>query len=268
MRVGRWALRVTLGGCLIMMVVRGIFVVGVLAAVAGTGAGCAHEGGAAKGPKEGEQTAALNRWLRDVDVSVPPTTYRVEPPDSIKVVAPQVKEIDGTQAKLRPDGKIGLNLVGELTVAGLTPSEIAEEITQKLDKFYRKGSVHVSVEVTAFESKKFYIFGVVNSPGVKTYTGRDTVVKALADAGFNDDSWPEKVVLIRPSEDVNVKQRVTIDVKQMYREGKADQNFLIEEGDLIYVPPNPLAEFRMTVNDWLGPIVPATDLALMATTGF
>src|SRR5258706_3599190 len=45
---------------------------------------------ATKGKKNGE----LNKWLQEVEVAVPPSTYRVQPPDAIKITAPAVKELD------------------------------------------------------------------------------------------------------------------------------------------------------------------------------
>ena len=218
----------------------------------------------AKPPKNTE----LNKWLNEVDAVVPPSTYRVQPPDAIKITAPAVKEIDNTEARIRTDGKINLNLIGDIYVAGLSPSEIAEEITKRLGQFYNKDALFVSIEVTEFASKKYYVFGQVWSPGVKPYTGRDTVIKVLAEAGLNEDAWPQKVVLVRPSEDVNVRQKVTIDLKAMSMEGRTDQNYLLEEGDLVYVPPSPLAEFRIKMERILAPIVPMTDIAFMAMGGF
>jgi polysaccharide export outer membrane protein len=214
-----------------------------------------------------QKNAQLNKWLADVDVAVPPSTYRVDPPDVIKITAPAVKEVDQTSARIRTDGKISLNLLGDVYVAGMSPSEIAEDLTSRLGKFYNKETIFVSVEVTEFASKKYYVFGQVNSPGVKSYTGRDTVIKVLAEAALNDDAWPQKVVLIRPNEDPNVRQKVTIDLKQMYLDGKTDQNFLLEEGDLVFVPPSPLAELRIQMTKLLTPIMPVADFAMMAYTG-
>jgi polysaccharide export outer membrane protein len=214
------------------------------------------------------KNAALNKWLREVEMDIPRTVYRVQPPDVIRVNAPAIKELDKSQATIRSDGKITLNLVGEVYVAGMSPTEIAGELSNRLTKFYQKDSIYVSVDVTAFESKKYYVFGQVFAPGVKNYTGRDTILKAIADAGLNEDAWPQKVVIVRPHEDQNVRQKVTVDLKAMYESGKADQNYLLEEGDLIYVPPSPLAEFRMKFDRLMTPIVPVMDFAIMATTGF
>lgn len=215
-------------------------------------------------PSSSAKNATLNKWLADVDVDVPPGIYRIEPPDVIRITAPAIKELDKAEARVRTDGKITLNLVGEMYVANMSPSEVAEELSKKLEKFYNKDTIFVTVEVTVFESKKYYVFGQVFVPGVKPFTGRDTVVKVLADAGLNEDAWPQKIVLVRPNEDTKVRQKVTIDVKEMYQSGKVTQNYILEEGDLIYVPPSPLAEFRITFDKLLAPIKPVTDLAMMA----
>jgi polysaccharide export outer membrane protein len=214
------------------------------------------------------KNADLNRWLTQVETDIPATTYRVQPPDAIRITAPSIKEIDGANVRIRPDGKIALNLVEDVYVAGMSPAEIAQELSNRLTKFYNKESIQVAVDVTDFQSKKYYVFGQVFAPGVKPFTGRDTIVKVLAEAGLNEDAWPQKVVLVRPHEDANVRQKVTVDLKAMYQAGKADQNYLLEEGDLIYVPPSPLAEFRMTFEKLLAPIMPATDIAMMAMGGF
>src|SRR5688500_17732477 len=50
--------------------------------------------------------------------------YRVDPPDEIIIKAPKIAELDGTRQKVRPDGKISLNMVGDVYVVGMTPSEI------------------------------------------------------------------------------------------------------------------------------------------------
>lgn len=210
------------------------------------------------------KNSSLNKWLAEVDVDVPPGVYRVEPPDVLRITAPAIKEIDKAEVRVRTDGKITLNLVGEMYVANMAPAEIAEELSKRLEKFYNKETIFVTVDVSLFESKKYYVFGQVFAPGVKAYTGRDTVVKVLAEAGLNDDAWPQKIVLVRPSEDTRVRQKVTIDVKEMYQSGKVTQNYILEEGDLIYVPPSPLAEFRITFDKLLAPIRPVTDLAMMA----
>src|SRR6266550_8991943 len=62
--------------------------------------------------------------------------YRVDPPDEIIIKAPNIKELDGQRQKVRPDGKISLNLVGDVYVVGMTPSEINALLKKVVSKWY------------------------------------------------------------------------------------------------------------------------------------
>lgn len=207
----------------------------------------------------------INSWLESEGGDLPLGEYHVMPPDKIRVIAPRIKEIDQAAAQVSTDGTVSLNLVGRINVAGLTPSEIAEKIAQKAGQFYKTDALDINVIVTEYKSQVIYIFGQVLSPGVKPFTGRDTVIKVLADAKLNELAWPQKVIIVRPSEDLNVHQRVTVDLKTMFETGSATQNFLLEEGDVVYVPPSPLAELNITFKKILFPIRPLGNLALLAT---
>src|SRR6266705_6981997 len=62
--------------------------------------------------------------------------YRVDPPDEIIVKAPNIKELDAVRQKVRPDGKISLNLIGDVYVVGMTPSEINALLKKMVSKYY------------------------------------------------------------------------------------------------------------------------------------
>ena len=218
------------------------------------------------GPTEG-RSAQINTWLASQPVNVPAMVYRIEPPDKLRILAPRVKEIDKQEVVVRPDGKISLNLIGELPVRGLTPAEVSDLIAQRLSKYYAAGTMDVSVQIAEFKSRVYYVFGQVMVPGIKPYTGSDTIVKVLADARLNEQAWPQRVVIVRPNDDPSVKQRVTVDLKEMQENGKLDQNFIVEPGDVIFVPPSPLADIAMTFKKVLFPIVPATNIGMMALRG-
>ena len=44
----------------------------------------------------------------------------------------------------------------------------------------------MSVQVVEFKSRVFYVMGQVVVPGIKPYTGTDTIVKVIADAKLNE----------------------------------------------------------------------------------
>ena len=117
-------------------------------------------------------------FLRANDAPVATGHYTVAPPDTIAFHAPGTGEIDGVVQRVRPDGKVSLRLLGEVHVAGLTTQEIVEKIKAQLSRYYI--DPEVVVEVIGYRSQHYFVFGEVASPGPKPFTGRDTLIKALA----------------------------------------------------------------------------------------
>jgi polysaccharide biosynthesis/export protein len=221
--------------------------------------------GCAKDSPADSPSGKLNSWLAASSGDLPPVPYTVEPPDAITVNAPLVPEINGRTLVVRADGKVAFNLIGTIEVAGLTTDQIAQELALRCKRYYDKQALDITVNVSAFRSKFIYVFGQVNSPGMKPYTGSDSLLKILADSGFNDRSWPEKVVVVRPAENADDRQRVTVNVAQMYETGNTDHNVLLQEGDVVFVPPNPMAKFNMTFEQILVPLKPTVSAALLVS---
>ena len=210
-------------------------------------AGCASK-------KEVLANNQINNWLvgrKAVDL---PVDYRVQPPDVLLIQAPKMKELKEERVAVRPDGKITVNLLGDVFVADMSPAEIARKLRQLALKFYEKDAAEVFVTVVEFKSKVVYVFGQVDDPGIKPFTGRDTLLDMLGQARLNDNAWPQKIVIVRPNEDPNVHQKVTVDVKIMWQTGDMKDNFMLEEGDVIYVPPSPLAQANTTFTRLLSPL--------------
>jgi len=221
-------------------------------------------GGCATG-KQRSTNEKINQWLLASEVDVPPVPYLIQPPDVIVVSSPMAKELDGQGGAVRSDGKFVFNLVGPLDVAGKTTDQVAQDLKRLYRRYYNTDKLDLIVRVTEYRSKFVYVFGQVTRPGPKPYTGRDSALRVLADAGFNQDAWPERVVVVRPHEDPGIKQKITIDVAGMYERGDMSQNVLLEDGDLLYVPPTPLAQLNVTFAKLLAPIRPASALLGVAT---
>jgi polysaccharide export outer membrane protein len=209
----------------------------------------------------------LNQWMELQDPLLPPIDYKLQSPDTILITAPNMKELDGQRATIRPDGRITLNLLGEVFVADKTPDQVARQLRKLAMKFYAADMVELSVQVVEYKSKVVYVFGQVDEPGIKPFTGRDTVLNVLAAARLNNQAWPQKVVIVRPNEEVSVRQKVTVDLKRMWETGELEQNYMLEEGDMVYVPPSPLAQINFTFEKLLTPFEPSMSLVLLATRG-
>ncbi len=193
-------------------------------------------------------------FLREHEHEVSAIEYRVGIPDGIGINAPQILEIDNASQIIQPDGKITLSLLGEVKVVGMTAREIAAKLEVLLSRYYIEPKV--SVRVTGYASKKYYVYGPVASTGPHPYTGRDTLLDAVVASGVDYRSWTSRVKVIRPSHDDTQAQTIVVDVNKMLKRGDWSMNVLLEPDDVVYIPATPLAWVGLRIKEVLQPISP------------
>jgi polysaccharide biosynthesis/export protein len=135
---------------------------------------------------------------------------------------------------VRPDGKITLPLVGELTAAGLTALQLQEQLTEKLKDYV--ASPEVTVSVQEVRSLKFNVIGEVLRPGSYPLTKSLTVLDGLAAAGgFKDFAKTGKIYVLRRQASGS-PTRLPFNYKQVIKGKKNEQNIALQAGDTIVVP--------------------------------
>ena len=160
---------------------------------------------------------------------VDPNAYVIGAEDVLAISVWHEAELTRPQVVVRPDGKITLPLVGELTAAGLTPAQLTAAITAGLKKFMLSPDVNVSVQ--AVNSKKYYIQGEVLRPGPYPLVVPTTVMEGLANAGgFKDFANLRKITILRGSD------RLKFNYKEVRAGKHLEQNILLQPGDQILVP--------------------------------
>ena len=204
----------------------------------------------------------IEAFLRPDEAQVTTDDYLLQPPDQVTVISSKVPELQGTVQRIgltqtvRPDGYVSFETVGEVHVAGKTPRQVADIISERLSKLYTFASDYpVDVRVARNESKYYYIIGMVANPGAQIYTGRETTLSAIAKAVPNVQAWEEQIQVIRPILAQNGKPKIfKLDFKRMIEHGDMSGNVLLQEGDIIYVPPTILASIGLTLQEIVGPL--------------
>lgn len=202
------------------------------------------------------------------EVEVSAENYILHPPDEIEIHCSRVPEIDLQSQQVRPDGRVSFEAVGEIEAAGKTPAQVAEILRAKiLDLYKLTGDNPIDVRVVAFRSKRYYVFGEVGAPGAQVYTGRDTVVGAMALAGGPTVlAWQDRVQVIRPSSDPAVPPKIfEVNFDRMSAHGDATKDVLLEPGDIIFVPPTILAAAAMKIEEFIRPVARAFSGVYMLT---
>jgi len=196
----------------------------------------------------------IHHFLKAHEHQVAGAEYRVAPPDALLISCAQAPEVDGEVQIVRSDGKVGLRLLGEVKVAGQTTQEISTKLEGLLGRFYTHPEV--SVRVAAYRSKYVYVFGQVGAPGAYPFTGRDSLLNILSRAQPTFLAWKAQTKVIRPSPDKQDVHEIVVNVDEMVEHGDTSKNFLLQEGDIVYMPPTPLAWVGLRVRELLYPVTP------------
>jgi polysaccharide export outer membrane protein len=154
-------------------------------------------------------------------------TYVIGAEDVIFIKVWRDNDVSG-QFLVRPDGRISVPLIGDVTASGRTPEQLEKDISERLSKFIREPQVNVGILVVG--SKKYFILGEVNRPGSFPLVVPTNVLEALVNAGGFRNFANESKILILRGEKV-----LTFNYKQVTKGKKPEQNILLEPGDKIVV---------------------------------
>jgi len=210
----------------------------------------------------------IEAFLRPRDANVTTGSYVLQPPDGIEIHCTNVPEIHLQRQRIRPDGKVSFEALGEIEAAGKTPEQVADVLKKKVAQLYTlPGDSPIDVRVFAYLSKVYYVLGQVDRPGPKDYTGRDTLLSALADAQPNALAWEKRIQVIRPPADEGGRPQIfEVDFDRMIAHGDTSKDVLLQEGDIIFVPPTVLAAAAMMIEEIIRPIARAFSGAYIVST--
>lgn len=201
----------------------------------------------------------IQAFVKPYEVNVTAENYTVQPPDEIEIHCTQVAEVHMQKQRVRPDGRVSFEVIGEVDVAGKTPKEISDIIGERVKELYELPGDHpVDVRISAFASKNYYVVGQVVRPGPRLYTGRDSLLAALVGAQPNQMAWESKIQVVRPAAREDEDPRIfEINFDEMLRLGDTTKDVLLEEGDIVYVPPTILAAAGLIIEEFISPVARA-----------
>lgn len=154
-------------------------------------------------------------------------TYILGPEDLLEVTVWNHPDLNKT-ISIRSDGFISLPLVGDVFAEGLTPEQLGDKIAGLLEEYLV--SPQVTVAVQKFKMLEVSVLGAVVRQGIFPVKSDTRLLEVLALAGIEEkQALLEEVTLTR--NDTNF----TIDVDKLLKAG-GYQNFLLQSGDVIYVP--------------------------------
>jgi polysaccharide export outer membrane protein len=166
-------------------------------------------------------------------VDEPGLEYRIGPGDRLRIAVWKHEEVSG-EVTVRPDGNVSLPLLGDVRAHGRSNVHIAQDIEQRLGKFYTD-KLPVTVQVLEVKSYRIYLLGEVQKPGEYAPIQPVTVLMGLAmGGGFTAYADPERIVIVRCDE--RGERRIPFSYSAVVKSGDLKQNLVLQAGDTIVVP--------------------------------
>jgi protein involved in polysaccharide export with SLBB domain len=144
-----------------------------------------------------------------------------------------------------PDGKIYFDLLPGIDVWGLTLGQTKARIEQEYAKYLR-APPHVSLVLREVASKRIWILGRVQAPGIYSMTGPMTLLEAISLAGgtlslasYRDQEAAgisQELADLPHSFVVRNGKFLPVDFVRLLTDGDLSQNIYLEPDDFVYLP--------------------------------
>jgi len=159
--------------------------------------------------------------------------YKIGPEDVLSISFWQQPQLN-TSVRVNQSGTISLPVIGNVTAAGLTPTELATKIVGRISLF-NKNISQASVNVVQYGSKRIYVTGNVLQPGKYEYEVMPDLWKILLEAGGPAETARlDQVKIIRGGTDAG--KTIIVDLTEFLGEGDISKLPPIYPGDTINVP--------------------------------
>lgn len=139
------------------------------------------------------------------------------------------------QVTVRPDGRISLPLIGDVTAVGKTAAQLSGDISAKLKEY--KENPSVSIVVKEVNSYVIYVLGEVLKPGKYPLKSKTTLLQAITIAsGLTPNAARNKVVVFRFAKDGGGRIRMKASYDDIVLRDGTNQDIELKPGDQIVVP--------------------------------
>ena len=160
--------------------------------------------------------------------------YIIGPEDVLDITVWKNADLSKT-VQVRPDGRISLPLIGDVTAVSRTSTQLTEEISARLRSFIEIPTV--SIVVSQVNSYSIYVLGEIMKPGKYPLKSKTTLLQAITLAsGFTPIAAHNKIVIFRFGKDGEGLQKIKASYDDIVLRDGSGQNIELKPGDQIVVP--------------------------------
>lgn len=206
--------------------------------------------------------------------------YLLQAGDEIEVKFPFMNQLNEL-VRIRPDGKVQLQLAGLIQAEGLSPEALQAELKQRYARFLRQPELSVilrsatsqvvqtdqgpgraglsrlqpSITVKTFQAMQVYVAGEALKPGMYPYQSGMSLMQALAQAGGHlpTADIPQIVVVRRTPQ--GGAEVIRPQLTKTYL-AAPDRDVLLQPFDVVLLPPSQVALLGQNLDQYLFKILP------------
>jgi protein involved in polysaccharide export with SLBB domain len=193
----------------------------------------------------------------------PSSRVTLDPGDVVEIKFFFTPQLNITQT-VRPDGKISLELIREVTAQGKTAVELRDELLRLYEPHLK--APEIAVVVRSFYTRRVFVGGQVMESGVIEMPGEMTALEAVMEAGGFDLRAAERksVIVIRYTN--GRRYAYKLDLKRATA-GKETKPFYLEPRDIVHVPRTKIAKLNQWIDQHINKIIPDTGFFFRRTSG-
>jgi polysaccharide export outer membrane protein len=160
--------------------------------------------------------------------------YIIGPEDVLEITVWKNADLSKV-VQVRPDGKISLPLVGDVSAVGRTTGQLTQEISARLRAYMENPTV--SLVVNQVNSYAIYVLGEVAKPGKYPLKSKTTLLQAITLAsGFTPVAARNKIVVFRFAKNGEGLTKIKASYDDIVLRDGSSQNIELMPGDQIVVP--------------------------------
>jgi len=153
--------------------------------------------------------------------------YVIGEGDGLDIAVWGVKDLTFS-VKVRPDGKITVPGLGDVSASGQHPVDLQSSLSTKLKELVKNPIV--TVTVSDITNSKVYIFGGGVKAGVYDLLRRTTLLQLLCTIGEVKNADLKQSYLLRNG------KRIKGDFYKLFISGETENDILLEPGDSLFMP--------------------------------
>jgi polysaccharide export outer membrane protein len=176
-------------------------------------------------------TSSYSQFEEKAEQTARPDAILLREGDVIRITFPGAPSMNAAH-QIRRDGKISLDLVGEVLAAGMTPDELEKQLVKLYSPHLLTKEVTVSLASSSFP---VFVTGAVLRPGRINSERPITALEAIMEAGGFDYAKAnlKKIKVIRNNK--GKAEYFTLNLKRILQ-GRTAELFYLKPSDIVYVP--------------------------------